>query len=192
MKNITYKIVKINEIHKISNIDASQYIKRAWRIINGKRQLIDINYQSDGFPNEVDHHIKALEKTIQNDGLVLGAYDIENLIGFVSLESQFFGSQFNYVLLDQMFISKSYRNQGIGKKLMSACINQAKKWGADKIYICAGSAEDTIAFYKKLGCEEAKEINQELYESDIRDIQLEYDLIKDQDIKNEANNIIDN
>lgn len=47
---------------------------------------------------------------------------------------------------------------------------------AEKIYICAGSSEDTIAFYFKLGCIEATEINKELYEIDRNDYQLEYRL----------------
>ena len=46
----------------------------------------------------------------------------------------------------------------------------------EKIYICAGSAEDTISFYKSIGCIEAVEINEALYLEDTRDIQLEYKL----------------
>ncbi len=43
-------------------------------------------------------------------------------------------------------------------------VEEAKKLGAEKIYICAGSAEETIAFYFSRGCTEAIEINKELYE----------------------------
>lgn len=49
--------------------------------------------------------------------------------------------------------------------------------GADKLYTCAASAEDTIAFYKSMGwVVNAKEINQELLEKDDRDIQLKFDI----------------
>ena len=41
-------------------------------------------------------------------------------------------------------------------------VEEAKKLGAEKIYICAGSAEETIAFYFSRGCTEAIEINKEL------------------------------
>ena len=54
--------------------------------------------------------------------------------------------------------------------------NVAREWNADKIYICVGSAEETIAFYFAIGCKEAEEINEELYESDIRDFQFEFSL----------------
>lgn len=52
----------------------------------------------------------------------------------------------------------------------------AKEFMAEKIYICEGSSEDTIAFYFKLGCIEATEVNEKLYEMDRNDYQLEYRL----------------
>ncbi len=66
--------------------------------------------------------------------------------------------------------------KGIGKKLFMLSTEEVRKWDADKIYICAGSAEETIAFYFKLGCKEVEEINKELYEIDRRDYQLEFSL----------------
>ncbi len=56
------------------------------------------------------------------------------------------------------------------------CADIAREWHVNKIYICAGSAEETIAFYFAIGCNEAVEINKELYESDPRDYQLEFTL----------------
>ena len=90
------------------------------------------------------------------------------------INSDLFGSSKEYVLLDQLFVSKSYRGTGIGKELFNLSCELAKKYTAKKIYICAGSSEDTIAFYLKIGCIEATEINQELYEMDKNDYQLEY------------------
>jgi len=55
-------------------------------------------------------------------------------------------------------------------------VNMSKEWNSDKIYICEGSAEETIAFYFAIGCKESEEINKELYESDTRDFQLEFSL----------------
>ena len=52
----------------------------------------------------------------------------------------------------------------------------ATLFGAEKIYLCAGSAENTIAFYKKLGCKDATEIDEVLLAEDPNDIQLELEL----------------
>lgn len=173
---IIYKEIGINQTNKISEIDASQFIKRAWRMINQKLELIDLNYQSAGFPEGYQKHHEALKDTINHHGYAIGAFYDEQLIGFVTVNRELFGNKHKYVLLDQLFISLLYRQKGIGKKLFSYCVIKARSWKADKLYICAGSAEDTIAFYKKLGCERAMEINLKLYESDPRDIQMEFEL----------------
>lgn len=108
-------------------------------------------------------------------GSALGAFDDNSkLIGFITLNREVFGKEYNYVLLDQLFISLEHRSKGIGKKLFMLSTEIAKGWKADRIYICAGSAEETIAFYYAIGCKEATEVNKEFYESDPRDLQLEY------------------
>ena len=73
-------------------------------------------------------------------------------------------------------MSQNQRGKGIGKALFYLCAKQAKEYGAEKLFLCAGSAENTIAFYHKLGCVVAAEKNEKLYEEDPRDIQLEYSL----------------
>lgn len=64
--------------------------------------------------------------------------------------------KYNYVLLDQLFITLECRNKGIGKKLFMLSANVAREWNADKIYICAGSAEETIGFYIAIGWKDLK------------------------------------
>ncbi|BCN32695.1 GNAT family N-acetyltransferase [Anaeromicropila herbilytica] len=175
MNTITFRKLEVEECKRIREIDASQYINRAWREIDGNRQLVDINYNDLDFPNGFENHLKDLTETIKSGGIALGAFDNERLVGFGAVNSKIFGEQYKYVLLDQLFISNEYRGKRIGKKLFYMAAEEAKKWGAEKFYICAGSAEETVAFYISIGCEETKEINQELYQKDTRDYQLEYD-----------------
>jgi GNAT superfamily N-acetyltransferase len=177
MGDISYRKLTVEECERIKEINPSQYIGKAWREVNGKRQLVEINYQDSDWPNGYEHHYGNLKSTILNNGFAIGAFDNnDRLLGFATIDRNFFGEKFNYVLLDQLFITLEYRSKGIGKKLFMHCIEIAQKWNADKIYICAGSAEETIAFYFALGCKEAAELNKELYESDPRDFQLEFSL----------------
>jgi N-acetylglutamate synthase-like GNAT family acetyltransferase len=123
----------------------------------------------------LEHHHRCLIDTILNNGSAIGAFDTDNkLLGFATINRQFYGEKHKYVLLDQLFITLECRNKGIGKTLFLLSANVAREWEADKIYICAGSAEETIAFYFAIGCKEAEEINKELYEMDTRDYQLEF------------------
>lgn len=177
MENITYRELTVEECKYINEMNPAQYIGKAWRKVNGKRQLVEINYQELDWPNGYEHHYNNLKDTIINGGSAIGAFNNENkLIGFVTINRELFGEKYNYVLLDQLFITLEYRSKGIGKKLFILSADAAREWNADKIYICAGSAEETIAFYFTIGCKEALEINKELYENDPRDYQLEFSL----------------
>ncbi len=175
MESIIYKEMDIQDAEKIKEIDASQYIKRAWREVDGERILIDLDYHDKTWPNGYEKHLEGLKDTIKNEGKAFGAYEKDGrLLGFATLNRDVFGEKYKHVLLDQIFISNEQRGRGIGKTLFNLCVDQARIWNADKIYICAGSAEDTIAFYRRIGCMDAEEINKEFYDNDPRDIQLEY------------------
>lgn len=178
-EKLQYRDLLIEECDRISEIDPSQWIEKVWRNIDGNYQLITINYMEDDWPDGYEKYRDALKATIKSGGTAIGAFaDNDKLVGFVTLNNQFFGKTAKYLLLDSMFISRQCRNLGIGKQLFQKCAAKALELGADKLYICAASSEDTIAFYRALGCVEAKEINQQLFDNDHRDIQLEYELKK--------------
>lgn len=175
-EKMIYRQLHQEESHRIKEINAEQFIKRAWREVEGERQLIDINWLEKELPNGIEYHRAAFERCLINDGQAYGCFEEDRLIGYVVIDGQVFGQAANYIVLDQLFISLEYRGQGIGKKLLALAGEAAKRKGADTFYICAGSAEETIAFYFAIGCKEATEINQKLYELDPRDYQLEYKL----------------
>lgn len=174
---VKYRELAVEDCELINDMNPSQYIKKAWREVNKTRQLVEINYQDPDWANGYEHHFNSLKETILSGGEAIGAFDSHNkLIGFATINREFFGEKYNYVLLDQLFITLEHRNKGIGKELFLMMAKIATEWQADKIYICAGSAEETIAFYFALGCKEAVEINIKLYENDPRDLQLEFSL----------------
>jgi len=174
LETIVYRQLAYHECGRIREIDASQYIGRAWREVDGVRQLVEIHYQDPDFPDGYENHLDALRKTIVAGGSALGAFADGKLIGFCSVNPEVFGNTCKYVLLDQIFISLEHRARGIGRQLFMRSVDEAKRFGAEKFYICAGSSEETIAFYWALGCVEAEEVNAELYDGDARDIQMEY------------------
>jgi len=175
-KNIQYRFLEYNECHRIREINASQYIGRAWRNVEGELRLVDINYYDPDFPEGFDNHLDRLQQTIKSNGIAISAFSAGQMVGFCALNLSPFGDKYRYVLLDQLFISLDFRRKGIGKKLFILVVSEAKKNAMQKIYICAGSSEETLAFYRSLGCVDAVEVNSELSDNDPRDIQLEYSL----------------
>ena len=173
---IIYRALEAHECERIKSINPARFIKRAWRSVGGIKQWIDLNWLDENFPNGYEAHLAGLQATFANGGFAIGAFDGDCMVGFVSVNRESFGIQSKYVLLDQLFVDNQYQNRGIGKQLFHQCATRAKLWKADKLYICAGSSEDTLAFYYALGCTAAAEINQQLYENDKNDMQLEYSL----------------
>lgn len=171
-----YRQLAIDECSLLAEIDRSEFIEKVWRLVNGEWMLKKIDYEENDWPGGIESYVQALRSTLESGGVVLGAFDDNSLVGVASLNREFFGETAKYVLLDNMFVSKESRGKGIGKRLTQMCCDQARRWGADKLYACAASSESTVAFYRALGFVNAIEINQSLYELDPRDIQLEYDL----------------
>ena len=174
--SIEYRQLAAHECERIKEVNPARFIKRAWRSVNGLKQWIDLNWLDKDYPSGYEDHLAGLKSTFEGGGFAIGAFDDNRLVGFISINRDVFGSQYKYVLLDQLFIDNKYQNQGIGKKLFHLSAQKVKEWDADKFYICAGSSEATLGFYYAIGCVEAKEINQALFEDDENDMQLEYDL----------------
>ena len=59
---ILYRPLRLEEAARIKEIDASQFIGRAWRDVEGIKQLVEINYQDTDFPNGYENHLALLEE----------------------------------------------------------------------------------------------------------------------------------
>lgn len=175
MEMLEYREMSLKEKGLIEQIDATCHIKNAWRMNSdsGKFELTEIDWTDHELPNGLDWHIGHFSRTVSSGGKAFGCFDQGTLVGYATVEAHVFGMNEKYVLLDQLFVSYQYRGKGIGKELVSECAKQARVFKAEKLFICAGSSEDTIAFYERLGCKPAVERNEELFREDPNDIQLE-------------------
>jgi GNAT superfamily N-acetyltransferase len=177
MTGTEYRELALTECDRIREIDPDQYIKNAFRLVGGRRVLVEIDYYQRGWPEGYEKSRKGLERVLQKGGVAFGAFDSGGrLLAYASLSREVFGAQKKYVLLDALFVSKEVRGRGIGGRLFHQCVHRARDWQVDCLYICAGSAEDTIGFYRGLGCKDTPEINEALFQEDPRDIQLAYSI----------------
>ena len=117
--------------------------------------------------------VTCLKHTKATGGLVYGAFLDGCLKGFVSVEPELFGGTHRYLDLSSIHVSEDLRGTGIGKELFSVAKDWAGKKGAKKLYISAHSAVESQAFYKAMGCVEAKEYQQKHVEQEPYDCQLE-------------------
>ena len=153
-----------------------QTVTECWRKIDKDWKLVpnvdEENWslaQCRKIAEDVVHHINL-------DQTGFGAFDGERIIGFATVSHRMFGVTARYVQLVCFQISEDYRRQGIGRRLFSMASEEARRLGADKLYISAHSSKESQAAYRGLGCTPAEEINKELAAAEPFDVQLEYRL----------------
>ena len=172
MININYRKLTADEINPqlFGSFNRYQEVTKCLRKIDGEWVIKDITFTEQW---TADDYITLCGYLI-NSGVVYGAFDGDKLIGFTSLESEFFGTACKYLQLSCIHVSNEYRGKGIGRQLFALIADSAKKAGADKLYISAHSSVESQAFYKSIGCVETVEYNAKLTELEPCDCQLEF------------------
>lgn len=153
-----------------------QEVSQCWRKRDGQWKLLPVAYVDDWDQEGRRRRAEKLLHSVQNGGAAFGAWDGETLVGFARLEGPLFGSRKQYIDLAQFHVSQPYRGHGIGKALFRMACREAVARGAERLYISAHSARETMAAYRALGCVEAEEINWALARKEPCDVQLEFRL----------------
>lgn len=151
-----------------------QEVTKCWRKINGEWIIKDAPFIDDWTQKDYEVLVSCLKNTSATGGFVYAAFHNGVLKGFVSVEPGLSGGVQKYLDLSSIHVSEDMRGKGIGKTLFNAAREWAKKKGALKLYISAHSAVESQAFYKKMGCVEAKEYASWHVEAEPFDCQLEY------------------
>lgn len=170
-----YKVLKEDEITRelFLHFKRRQVVTKCWRKVDNLWCIKDIAFVDDWTEDDYEKLIFCLKNTVKTGGLVLGAFSKEGLKGFTSVEAQPLGSNKEYLDLSCIHVSEDIRGTGVGRELFMRAKSFAKEKGAEKLYISAHSAVESQAFYRAMGCVEAKEYNQEHVTAEPYDCQLE-------------------
>lgn len=165
-----------DDIHPdmLTDFDRYQEVTKCWRLRDGEWQLQDVTYVSRWDEEKKASVVASISWCLGNGGHAHAAYLNDAIIGFAAVDSDRFGSHNQYVNMGMLHVSHEHRNQGIGKRLFAAICESALDLGAEKLYISAHSAAESIAFYFRLGCVDSAEINKLLAEHEPFDRQMEY------------------
>ena len=154
-----------------------QRVSECWRNVDGQWKLIPIEFEENWSVEQCQKIAADVALHMENDQTAIGAFDGEEVIGFIAVSHNIFGNTAKYVELVCFQVSEPYRGKKIGKILFYKACEEAKRLGADKLYISAHSSKESQAAYKAIGCVHAEEINQKLAEEEPCDVQLEYVLV---------------
>lgn len=151
-----------------------QEVHECWRVINGEWTLKPNRFTENWSVDECKSVAKDILDNLDEKLIAFGAFDGIELVGYITLGKECFGSKGQYLELIAFEVSEPYRNQGIGRKLFLAVCEAARKMQAQKLYMSTHSSKESHAAYCKLGCVFAEEINPISVEKEPYDIQMEY------------------
>ena len=164
--------------HSLDDFVRHQTVTECWRMIYNDWKLVPNVYEEDWPQMQCREIAEDVVHKINVDQTGFGAFDGERIIGFATVSHRIFGTAARYMQLVCFQVSEEYRHQGVGRKLFSMACEEARRLGADKLYISAHSSKESQAAYRALGCTPAEEINEELAAAEPFDVQMEYRLSK--------------
>ena len=150
-----------------------QRVTKCWRKEEEAWVIRDVPFIDDWSEEDYQFLVECLKNTLCTGGFVYGAFQNEELKGFVSVEPGLSGGGQRYLDLSSIHVSEDMRGQGVGKCLFLAAKEWARGQGAGKLYISAHSSVETQAFYRAMGCVEAQVYDRRHVEAEPFDGQLE-------------------
>ncbi|SFJ16959.1 Acetyltransferase (GNAT) domain-containing protein [Paenibacillus sp. UNC496MF] len=174
----TLEILQIDEVlpEMLDSFERFQLTTRVLFNDRGTWRETEDSFEDDWTLERKRQIVEHFKDAIKHGGAVVIAKQGAQLVGFAVIEAVPFGSEFIYRELSFLHVTRSVRGRKAGEHLFLKAKEVAKLLGADKLYIGTHPSVETQHFYRKMGCAPAVEINEFIYQREIRDIQLEITL----------------
>ena len=163
-------------VNSLDDFVRHQTVTECWRKTDNDWELMPNVFEINWSQAECREMAEEVVHNINRDQTGFGAFDGERIVGFATVSRSMFGVTAKYAQLVNLQISEDHRRQGVGRRLFSLACEEARRLGADKLYISANSSKESQAAYRALGCIFAEEINEELAAAEPFDIQMEFRL----------------
>ena len=150
-----------------------QPITKKWTYCINKWEVTDTSVLREWSKEKREWISEYFCEQLDRGGSVVAAYDADRLVGFCSLDGYLRGKTEKYANLTMLFVDDRWKRKGVGRKLFFEICKHAERMKADKLFISAIPAVETIAFYFNMGCGDAMEIIPEYVDTE-HDRYLEY------------------
>ncbi|WP_426334575.1 GNAT family N-acetyltransferase [Paenibacillus silvae] len=174
---ITYKIMNLDHVKLLHEVDRSEHINLIYEV--KEQQLIE-HKQDHECASWDGEQLQELQDRytheIQQGGMAYGAFDGERLVGFGVLAHPFRGEEKNQLQLDLMYVSRSYRRQGIGRQILAYLSAEARKRGAKSLYISSTETRSAVSFYQSQGSRITTDVDEELFTKEPKDVHMTKEL----------------
>ena len=162
--------MEIHELYRFEEIDASETGWSVFRFEHGNIVEVAEEWHRPRWNGvQTESHIRRAAAVLTKGGVLLGAYDGDTLVGFALLRYRLTGDM---AQLADLQVSKEYRRKGIARRLVHKLYQLAQDAGAREIYVSSCPSESAVGFYRSLGFEPARKVNEELYDLEPEDIHM--------------------
>ncbi len=171
--NIEIRRMRPEDADRLAEIDRSEVIEAICTIENGQEFWTEAGHECPTWDEqELTQLQDRFRHELQAGGAAYGAYDGERIAGFGVLGHRRLGEQQDMLAVDLMYVSRSYRRQGIGTRLMNVLSEEAASRGAKSLYISSTETASAVNFYRSFGSLDADEPDPELFAREPLDIHM--------------------
>ena len=172
-ENIVYRTMDLGMISRLGEIDRSEtidhtYEMNAGELLKNETQLECSTWSADELKEIQEQYRLELSK----GGMAIGAFAGETLAGFGVLGHQFVGPDLDQLPVQLMYVSRKFRRQGIGTRIMEMIGVEASKRGAKYLYISATETQSAVSFYFSNGSNVLDVADEELLKKEPKDIHM--------------------
>jgi len=153
MPPITYRRLANTEVDRIRDIDRTERTRIGYRVEGDQLVCLDVNWDSSpwreqGEEHSFPHMIHFLEGILAHEGVILGAFDGDRLVGLAAFRPHLTATMAQLALLH---VSNGYRRQGIASHFFDEIVEMAHQTGARQLYVSATPSESAVGFYTSRG-----------------------------------------
>lgn len=172
---ITVTVLPAQALARIVELDRTEHITQAYRLIDGALSLVSVDWQVPPWSpvDDGSHSVPALLRDwcpiLAAGGVLLGALDGTCLAGIGILRYRLTSIMAQLAVLH---VSRPYRGRGVGAQLVGEVVRLARINGAQALYVSATPSQATVDFYQAQGFDLTLQPHPELYALEPEDIHL--------------------
>jgi GNAT superfamily N-acetyltransferase len=166
-----------DEIDLIWTIDRSEVHHHVYKIVDGRLTLVPAYLEVPGWhPKVIESDTIKLRGCFDRGGIFRGTFDGDALVGVSVVDTKLIESAPKHLQLLYLYVSRSVRGQGVGRKLFAEAAGAARALGAKALYISSVPTENSVNFYLHRGASLVAEPDPDLFAAEPEDVHLTYSL----------------
>ncbi|RLT38309.1 MAG: GNAT family N-acetyltransferase [Chloroflexi bacterium] len=152
---ITLRNLHLDELGRIGEIDRSEPVTLVYRVDDGVLVSEAIDSEAERWSAErVAGYVRDLVRVLESGGLCFGAENSAEggrLAGVASLGAERVETRPSMLELKFMHVSRPYRRHGVAGRLLERVESEARRRGAEGLYISATPTASAVGFYLSRG-----------------------------------------